>query len=338
MNTFIKEKPDRQRLVFEETANTRGVTAHSIEKDFWVCWTLRDLFNLPGWIGHLTFKGGTSLSKAWGLIDRFSEDIDVVIDREFLGFGGEKLSNKQIEKLRAECSRRILDEMQPALREKLTAALPDGIKGKAVLRVDDQDPDRQTLLFEYPSVFEAPAEYLRPLVKIEMGARSHIEPHADAVIRPYLAEDYPSVAPDATFTIRTVLARRTFWEKFMAVHELRLKPDEKRSKDKSLARHYYDLHRLIERGIADEAVKDDALFDQVRDHRMKFFRFGWMDYETLKRGTMNPIPKDEHMADWEKDYSAMRREMFFNDPPDFKTVLKTVEAFATKFNANIDEG
>lgn len=335
MNTFLTEKPDRRRLVFEETANKRGVTAHSIEKDFWVCWTLRELFNLPDWTGHLTFKGGTSLSKAWGLIERFSEDIDVVIDREFLGFGGEKLSNKQIEKLRAECSRRILDEMQPALRERLTATLPDGSRAKAVLRVDEQDADRQTLLFEYPSVFEAPAEYLRPLVKIEMGARSHTEPHADASIRPYLAEYYPGVAPNSTFTIRTVLARRTFWEKFMAMHELRLQPDAKRRKEKSQARHYYDLYRLIEQGVADEAVKDSALFEQVRDHRMQFFRFGWMDYGTLKRGTMNPIPKDEHMADWQKDYAAMRREMFFNDPPDFETVLKTVQAFTTRFNASM---
>lgn len=333
MNTFIHLPPERQRLIFEETASKRGITSQSLEKDFWVCWTLRELFNLPGWAGYLTFKGGTSLSKAWGLIDRLSEDIDVVVDREHLGFAGEKLSNKNIAKLRAECSRRILAEIQPALLARINALLPESSRVKSALKVDETDPDRQTLLFEYPTVFETPVDYLRPHVKIEMGARSHIEPHADAAIRPYVAQEFPDVAPDATFKIRTVLARRTFFEKLMAMHELRLQPEEKRNKEKSLARHYYDLHRLILAGTADEAVADSHLFDQVREHRINFFRFGWMDYETLRRGMINPLPKDEHLPIWQKDYAAMRREMFFNDPPPFAEVLKTVGDFAAKFNA-----
>ncbi|HEY4302332.1 MAG TPA: nucleotidyl transferase AbiEii/AbiGii toxin family protein [Candidatus Didemnitutus sp.] len=333
MNTFLQLPPERQRTIFEETQARRGLTAQSLEKDFWVCWTLRELFTLPGWVGHLTFKGGTSLSKAWGLIDRLSEDIDVVIDREYLGFGGEKLSNKKIGKLRAESARRVQEDIQPAFAARIATLLPAESQKKVTLTVDPEAKDGQTLLFVYPTVFDVPADYLQPRVKIEMGARSHIEPHADATIRPYIAEEFPAVAPDASFPIRTVLARRTFWEKVMALHELRLQPEDKRDPEKSLARHYYDVHRLIAAGIADEAVADVALFDQVREHRINFFPFNWMDYETLRRGKINPVPLDQHLAGWKKDYTAMRREMFFDDPPDFDVVLNSVAEFAAKFNA-----
>jgi predicted nucleotidyltransferase component of viral defense system len=107
MDAFLELSPADQRLYCEQAQSKLNLPPASIEKDFWVSWTLRELFNLPGWGGHLSFKGGTSLAKAWKLIERFSEDIDVVIDREFLGFGGETLSNKRLKKLIKTCSERI---------------------------------------------------------------------------------------------------------------------------------------------------------------------------------------------------------------------------------------
>jgi predicted nucleotidyltransferase component of viral defense system len=100
MDSFLKQPVQRQRVIYEEAGRRLGLSAGSVEKDLWVCWTLRALFRLPASGPQLTFKGGTSLSKGWNLIDRFSEDIDIVINREFLGFGGaddpqDAPSNKQ---------------------------------------------------------------------------------------------------------------------------------------------------------------------------------------------------------------------------------------------------
>src|SRR6186997_2383886 len=117
MDAYLDASEDRRRLICTEAGNALGLAAASVEKDFWVCWTLRELFGLPDWGEQLAFKGGTSLSKGWKLIDRFSEDIDVVISREFLGFPGEKLSNKNQKRLVTTCSERIHKHLMPALEK-----------------------------------------------------------------------------------------------------------------------------------------------------------------------------------------------------------------------------
>ncbi len=334
MNKFIHLPADRLRTFYEEAQARRGLPAQSIEKDLWVCWTLRELFQLTPWNGHLTFKGGTSLSKGWKLIERFSEDIDLVIDREFLGYGGATLSNNRQNKLKVECSRRIHAELKPALATRFTELLPPGnswtLEGAPVA----EDPDQQTLLFKYPSVFPAPSLYLRPVVKMEMGARGQPEPSSPTSIQSYVAEVFPEVVPDGTFTIRTVAARRTFWEKVLLLHEetYRPAPADAGLRKIGLARHYYDVWRLIESGIAAEALADSELFGHVVEHRQVFFRYTWMDYATMQRGSLRLLPLDHQLDAWRQDYAAMRGEMFFGPTADFDVVLKAVSEFARRFN------
>lgn len=337
MNTFIQLPPERQRAIYDEAQARRGLPAQSIEKDFWVCWTLRELFQHPQWGAHFTFKGGTSLSKAWKLIERFSEDLDLVIDREYLGFGGVGLSNNQQRRLKEECSRRIHAEIKPALEERFRQVLPSGRTWSLEAATEAEDRDRQTLLFKYPTVFPTPSAYVRPVVKMEMGARSQTEPSAIASIQSYAAEVVPEVIPEGTFFIRTVAARRTFWEKAMLLHEETYRPAPAQSsgpvRKAGLARHYYDLWRLIESGVAAEALADPGLFDQVVEHRQIFFRYSWMDYSTMRRGSIRLLPLVEQVDAWRQDYDAMRAEMFFGPAPEFAVVLKVVGEFSLKFNA-----
>ena len=334
MNQFIQLPAERLRTIYEEAQARRGLPAQSIEKDLWVCWTLRELFQLPPWTGHLTFKGGTSLSKGWKLIERFSEDIDLVIDREFLGYGGATLSNNQQKKLKAECSRRIQEELKPALRARFAQLLPAGSNWTLEAATAAEDPDQQTLLFKYPSVFPAPSPYLHPVVKMEMGARGQPEPSSPATIQSYVAEVIPEVVADGTFTIRTVAARRTFWEKVLLLHEETYRPDPTAAglRKAGLARHYYDVWRLIDSGIAAEAVADADLFGHVVEHRRVFFRYSWMDYATMQRGSIRLLPLDHQLDAWRQDYAAMRSEMFFGPAAEFDVVLKAVGEFARKFN------
>jgi len=331
MDTFLHLPAERRRLLCAEAQTQLGLPSASIEKDFWVCWTLRKLFRMPRWGEQLTFKGGTSLSKGWKLISRFSEDVDVVIDRKFLGFGGDSLSNNRQKKLTKECRRRIHEELAPALAQHLSETLPAGLEWGLAPADETEDPDQQTLLFDYPSVFAGSLGYVRPVVKIELGARSDTEPAEERPIQPYLAETFPDLMKEGVFPLRTVAARRTFWEKAMLLHEEGFRPPD-RPRRARLARHYYDLWCLIRAGVAAEAVADLDLFSRVAAHRQAFFKQSWVDYDTLRKESLHVVPSSEQLPDWRRDYEAMRGEMFFREPPTFDEILEAVRQFETELH------
>jgi hypothetical protein len=340
VESFIRLSDDEQRLYFEQAAARLGLPAVSVEKDFWVCWTLRFLFSLPDWAAHLTFKGGTSLSKGWHLIERFSEDIDVVIDREVLGFGGvdgpeqapsKRQRKNRLEALKTTCEDRIRVQILPALRAALAAGLPAGRLATVEQAGQEEDPEQQTLLFAYPTALPTPTSYIRRVVKVELGARSDTEPSESPVLRPYLVDALPDVLADAAFSVRAVAPRRTFWEKAFLLHEESFRPADK-PRQRRLARHYYDLWCLIGKGVAVQAVADPGLFDRVAEHRQVFFRHTWVDYASLRPGSLRLVPVESKKLDWERDYNAMRAEMFFGEVPTFEEILRVVGDFETQFN------
>jgi len=331
MDTYLELSRAERRLLCESAQVALGLPAASIEKDFWVCWTLRELFALPEWGAHLTFKGGTSLSKCWQLIERFSEDIDVVIDRAFLGFPDDAFSNKRLLKLKEACGARIAGDLLPRLAERLGTRLPADGSWRIEAAGPDEDPDLQTLVFHYPTELAGQRDYVAPVVRIELGARSDTEPAERPSMRPLLADasDGLDVEP---FPVRAVAPRRTFWEKAMLLHEETWRPAEKARKAR-LSRHYYDLWCLITRGVAAEAVRDTGLFDRVARHRRQFFRYSWLDYDTLAPGRLRLCPLAEQEGRWRQDYDAMRGAMFFNEPPPFDEILRVVGDFERAFNA-----
>jgi hypothetical protein len=334
--------PLRDRRVYrDQAAALLGLPAVSIEKDFWVCWTLRALFGLAGWGPHLTFKGGTSLSKGWQLIERFSEDLDLVIDREVLGFGASggpeqaptgKQREKRLVALKAACQQSVQQQLRPVL----TDAMANGLSTLNTWTLEaasrDEDPDEQTLLFFYPTAFAGSLGYIRPVAKIELGARSDTEPSESPLIKPYVAAALPGLFMDATFPVRAVAPRRTFWEKALLLHEETFRPTEK-PRRRQLARHYYDLWSLIRKGVAGDALADPDLFTRVAAHRQVFFRYGWMDYTTFRPGTLRLVPLEQQRAAWLQDYAAMRPEMFFGEVPTFDEILRVVGDFERQFNA-----
>jgi len=317
MKNFLNLPPDERNAAFQQVEESMGLQAVSVEKDLWVCWTLGELFALPGIGEHLTFKGGTSLSKAWKLIQRFSEDIDLIVDKAVLGFSGEAApdqapSNKQrkarLESLMEVCRQWVQGNLMPALAARITEALGDsGWK----LEVDPDMPDGQCLLFHYPSAFPAEsAGYVRPVVKIELGARSDDWPHVEKSILPYVIECFPALDSDAACTVRVLSAERTFWEKACLLHEETFRPADEPRKHR-MARHYYDLCCLLRAGVGESAMLDTALFQRVAEHREIFFRYSWVDYSTHKPGTFRLVPPNEHLPNWREDYQAMLGPMFF---------------------------
>lgn len=340
MNAFIRLTPEERYSACMQVEELMNLQAVSVEKDFWVCWTLRELFTLPAIGDHLTFKGGTSLSKAWQIIQRFSEDIDLIVDKETLGFGGDAApdkapSNKQrkarLENLMEVCRQWVQGILQPALTARLLATLGDT---DWRIEVDPDMPDGQCLLFHYPSAFQQKsAGYVRPVVKIELGARSDDWPHEMKSIQPYVTECFPALDPDAAFPVRVLAAERTFWEKACLLHEETFRPADKPRKFR-MARHYYDLWCLLEAGVGERALAQKALFQRVAEHRELFFRFSWVDYSTHKPGTFRLTPPADHLAAWQTDYQAMLGPMFFGDTPTFAQIMAAAAEFEKAFNAS----
>lgn len=339
MDRFLQLSPANRGRAFEEAGARRGLASASVEKDFWVCLVLRELFSHPEHGRHLTFKGGTSLSKAWGLIDRFSEDIDLTIERESLGFGGAQgpeaatsrtEQQRRLQRLKKACSNVIAEQIAPALKARLNELLP--VADPWSLTSDEDDPDGQTLLFAYPRLSNRAApSYVRPVIKLEFGARSDPWPVEHRRVKAFVADEFPALFDSPECTVRALLPERTFWEKVMLLHEETFRPQGK-IRHPRLARHYYDVWRLIQSGVAARAAADTALFAQVAAHRQLFFRYGWMNYDTLKRGTMQVVPQPEQIDEWRRDYAAMHGEMFLATPPAFDEILATITVFQSEFN------
>ncbi|MEX2578819.1 MAG: nucleotidyl transferase AbiEii/AbiGii toxin family protein [Verrucomicrobiales bacterium] len=343
MDAFLQLSDKDRRLAFQQVESEMGLQAASVEKDFWVCWTLRELFRTPGIEGNVTFKGGTSLSKGWQLIERFSEDIDLVVSKEILGFGGndapeaapsKKQRRKRLDGLMDACKTWVQETLQPALMERVEAEL-GSLDWR--LEVDPDMADGQCLLFRYPSIFERDAAgYVRPVVKIEFGARSDDWPHVDRQIQPYVIECFPKLDPDANSTVSILAPERTFWEKACLLHEETFRPEGKPRKIR-MARHYYDLWCLLRAGIGEKALTDFELFQRVAEHREIFFHYSWVDYSTHRPGQFRLVPPTDHLSDWRSDYKAMQGPMFFGDSPEFDDLLKVVAQFEKTFNSINDK-
>lgn len=332
MDSYLRLPPNEQRTYCEQAAADLGLPAASIEKDFWVCWILKELFSLPGIGEHLTFKGGTSLSKGWGLIQRFSEDIDIVISRSRLGKadGPERNSAKAwkhyLETLGEKTQDYIVHTLTPNFIDRLTSRLPKGMQWKLIH--DRDDLANEAILFHYPPIFPE-GGYLRPVVKIEPGARSDTAPTERRPINAFLT---PMLKAEP-FDVLCVHPKRTFWEKAMLLHE-ELSRQVDRPPKARLARHYYDLARLIEQGIGDEAMSDTKLFEAVAKHRAVFFRRAKAAHETMRRGAFRLMPSETQRPHWARDYEAMREAMFYGPPPpSFDDILETVEGFERRLNA-----
>jgi hypothetical protein len=200
MDSILQLTPKQRSELFTAAAQQSGIDVVVLEKNFWVCWTLKELFRLSTIGEHLIFKGGTSLSKVFKIINRFSEDIDVSIDRNFLGYSGanepeagasNKEKQRRVEILVAACQKKIVGELMPALQDAIQRKISRADDWS--LLPDEADPDKQKLLFVYPSSLPAgDSEYVRRAVKIEMGARSDHWPCKTKPVTPYVAELFPN--------------------------------------------------------------------------------------------------------------------------------------------------
>ena len=338
MDKFIQLTPEDRRTAFVQAAAARQLSPEIVEKDFWGCWTLKELFGLPSIGEHLIFKGGTSLSKVFKVIERFSEDIDVSIDRAFLGFGGvnepeaggsNKEKQRRIEALKTACQQKIANELKPALEQVIGTKLRKDDTWR--LRPDATDPDQQTLLFDYPSAMPtAGAGYVRQMVKIEMGARADHWPCEAKSVTPYVAEELPQAFQESQCAVKVLSAERTFWEKATILHAEFHRPADKAMPER-FSRHYCDLFELIRKGFAQAALKELELLARVAEHKALFFKSSWARYAEASKGTLRLAPPEHRQNALREDYRKMQ-QMFFADPPEFDDVLRVLKDWEIQFN------
>lgn len=345
---FLAASSNDRRDAFVGASQRLGTAAQNIEKDFWVCWTLDALFNrLPTGGPRLLFKGGTSLSKAFGLISRFSEDIDITVFREDIG---ETASVESLEALSGKKRQAKLDAIKDACQayiggafmEQLATYFRDTLERTQIdqppkVELDLDDASRQSLLLWYPSVLAETDGYIRPAIKIESGAKSALDPNSSQAIRPYVADDV--LALDLTVSnIVTGDAERTFWDKIIILHGLRNWFDRRgalRGGGQRVSRHYYDVYQLLKSGTGKVALANPELGRDCVRHARMFFNSPDLGLTTADPGTFALTPTEPMIADLRRDYTAMSG-MIFGAVPSFDAVLESIKEVETQLNEGSD--
>lgn len=328
---WLKLTEQNKQNIFREVAMGINLPPAAIEKDWWVVRTLEMVF-ASSIASHTVFKGGTSLSKAWNLIDRFSEDIDLALDRKLLGFDktDAEMNGSQVSKLREASGKFITEKYFPELVELYNeAGLKVDIK-LGEIKTDDQDP----LIIEiyYPSFTEQVA-YLQPRVLIEVGSRSLIEPFDNRSFTSMVGEKYKGSAfADTNIIIPSVNPQRTFLEKIFLLHEEFQLPTEKIKVERK-SRHLYDLEKLMDTEYAIAALENKELYDTIVDHRKKLTPLRGIDYANHTPDKINPIPPDAIIGAWEKDYKAMQESMLYNPSLPFEKLIDRIQELKTRINS-----
>jgi hypothetical protein len=326
---------DRADLL-AETAARKGLAEAIIEKDFWVCWVLKQLFSIDALSGRLLFKGGTSLAKIFHAINRFSEDIDLAVDYVALGFTGERDPRREdisktkrasiLGEMMTECQHYIAGEFLGVLKTRCQEIL--GANDAWSLDVSEQD--RNVVRFRYPAAIAKNLAYVAPQVVLELGTHAEFVPHDRFTIRSFAAEAFPEVVADGDVAVVALLAKRTFWEKATILHAEYYRPPDKALPGR-YSRHYYDVAMLTQGPIRREALADKDLLAQVVRHKETFYPSAWARFDLARPGSFRVVPAENRTADLERDYRDMA-VMIFGEAPKFDWIMETLAALEQEIN------
>lgn len=325
---FYKLTKANKITVFEEIQKHVHLPLASIEKDWWVVQSLGIVFSLDVF-KHLVFKGGTSLSKAWGLIERFSEDIDLSLDREFLGFTG-NVNRTQVGKLRdasfAYISTNFLSDLKQAFNH-------IGFDDVNISLVDVKSPDQDPVKIEISYQAVTPhTDYLKPKVVLEIGSRSLREPFTTRKFCSLVGEQFAGQAfADDKIKVPCVNPERSFLEKLFLLHEEFQRPKEKIRVDR-LSRHLYDIHRIANTPYAEKAMNDPDLYKSIVAHRKRFTKLSGVDYTSHFPPGLQPIPPAELRPLWEKDYKTMQKQMIYGISLPFDKLIEEIQQTVNRIN------
>ncbi|BAK72758.1 nucleotidyl transferase AbiEii/AbiGii toxin family protein [Arcobacter sp. L] len=321
----IANLPKQQRSeLFSETATLMNTTNSIVEKDFWVVWTLDKIFSDDRLNKILMFKGGTSLSKVFNLIGRFSEDIDLILDWRLVSnenpLNQQESKNKQVkfnEQINENAKEYIENELLPIISQNLSP-----------LCTCSMAEDGFSINVRYPNAFDD--NYLRPEILLEIGPLASWLPSDSFEISSFAAQKFPEVFEQPICIVNTIVSKRTFWEKATILHHEANRPEES-SMPTRYSRHYYDLAMMALNEVKNEALADIDLLKNVVDFKQKFYPRTWAKYEEAVPGTLKLLPPEFRLDSLEKDYKAMQN-MIFDKYISFDEIIDVLENLEKEIN------
>lgn len=322
MKNWLDLPQEKQRELFKQLSVKTGIQPHAVEKDAWVTLTLRLIFR-SDIAKYLVFKGGTSLSKAYKLIKRFSEDIDIAIDRKFLGFAGD-LSKGEIRKLRRKSHDFVSTAMPKILINNFSAyGIDQNLYHIEVENTEISDQDPEIIKINYKSVFDD-LTYIPRRILVEIGARSLLEPFENKAICSIMDEFYSgSQFAESKFIVHTINPEKTFLEKLILLHEEFQKPTDK-IRYHRMSRHLYDIGQIITTRFGQSALKNMDLFNKIITHRKKFTPVKYVDYDNLNLNNLSIIPYGPFFTLYRKDYIEMQENMVYGNTLDFEELIELI--------------
>ena len=322
MFEYKKMSKNELEQVIKNASLKIGVNEVILEKDYWVCFVLNYLFSKCKWKEAFTFKGGTSLSKCFNLIQRFSEDIDLILDWRVIGYSfdepWQERSNTKQDKFNKESNQKTEDFLKNEFVPQLESDFRDMLNEEFHIRIDESD--LQTVLFEYPKTFKS--SYVTQAVRLEIGTLAAWTPSEAVHIVPDIQKIYPMLFDGDFIEVRTVLPERTFWEKATILHHEANRPKEL-AIPKRYARHYYDLVCIANSRYKDRAFKSFELLEKVVQFKQKFYPRKWAKYEDATTETIRLMPDEYRLKEIKDDYKNMT-EMFFGEYPSFEELMNSV--------------
>ncbi|MED9996020.1 MAG: nucleotidyl transferase AbiEii/AbiGii toxin family protein [Paludibacteraceae bacterium] len=342
MSKWINFSIDERKAIIQGVVSTMQIDEAAAEKDWWVTAVLYALFHTKAG-DYLLFKGGTSLSKGWNIIDRFSEDIDLALGREFF-LNNKNLScanctsNTQIHNLREKGQDFLFGEFKEDLKEQLSIL---GLDVKVIAEnelLDDNgepkkvahDKDPSVIFVQYPSLYNSEAPYAVPTVKIEISVLSMAEPYEMKRISSLIEQVYKDedIDSDIVQTIKTVSPARTFLEKAFLLCEEYQKREPRTYR---MSRHFYDLEKLSHTDYMNMALSDSNLYYDIVEHRKKFYHVGYVDYDKELPETITIVPREELVSKYEEDYNDMRSSFIYGEALEFSDLLKFLKTLQERF-------
>jgi hypothetical protein len=330
MNNYWNLSEAQKRVVLEQAATKVGLPVESVEKDLWVTAVLECVFSLP-YANKFVFKGGTSLSKVWNCIERFSEDIDLAVDRSQFGLEGD-LTVRQIKKLRKEASLFVKDQVTADLKDELKSS---GLSKWCEIESEEDGegdktyPEPRKIFVRYTPLVPITVGYVKPEVMLEIGSRSLLEPFEYRKVDSLVIRATGMETSTGTVNIPTAVPEKTFLEKAFLLHELFSTDAGTRVDRKS--RHLYDLERMMDCDFAKSAITNDDLWNTIHHHRDVFTHMKDVDYTQDIRDRIILIPPANIRTVWETDYEAMRNTMIYGESLPFEKLLKRMEELQEHF-------
>lgn len=328
MRNVANLSPKEKNELFSETARMMQTTEAIVEKDFWVVWTLDKLFSDDRLNKILMFKGGTSLSKVFNLIGRFSEDIDLILDWRLVT-GEDPLANRGSNTKQNKFNEEVNEKAKRYIKETLLPIISETIGSQCSCEFGEDEKGNYFVNINYPAAFSD--EALRPQILLEIGPLAAWLPSSSYTITPFAAESFPQLFQQPTCNVNAVVAKRTFWEKATILHQ-----EANREEGKLIplrhSRHYYDLAQMAQSEVKNEALTDLKLLKDVVAFKQKFYRSPWAKYENAQVGTFQLLPPELRYKELKEDYAAMQ-SMIFAKHLTFEEIIEILKVLEDEINA-----